>query len=799
MERKLYSKNIIKILSGILAVFTVIFSCLSVYPAAAAAEEEIVMTIEFGPEYGNRGSGNPLWYYLTDEPEYCPYTIQNNGSDFVLRVADSNFNDAHRYFLLSNDRSIDTVDAGKNYWIEFEVTLGNDKPISSAAVSFRFGDNIWTDLGHEVDYSSIEQYVKSSTVLSDGSVRYWLRVPLSVPEIDFQNQKKNILMRFYRNNNDTSYAYIDDVKIIARNTVDVLVHNYDGCDKTVEFPEAMTFGEVAVPLRSGYDFCGFYLDSSKTQSADSALTTQTSEVWAKWEAKEMPDCFINNYDDDAVYSVNEGKDLTRNGLTIGNTDAVSLGETTDEYGNSTKAAKISKIRQWKYNWPAAIRIFGSDNNFAETKAGATYTVSLKYKITDWKLTASNGMEIILRKSGVNNCEGGVTAIKLTGDNHLSKNTERNTWITLSGEFTATQDNQPLWITVTRDVNAENDNIPWEEYADIYIDDIVIKEKTPILENYVHGDLNDDGEANLLDFIIIKKMMGGIKPFTIAADIDCNNEAEAEDMAILKKKLLGENDYPEMTKGNRKLTWSDEFDSHSLDTDKWQFSRKMSNSDAIYNNSETNTNVSEGSLNMKVHKAGNNKFSLSETLTTQGKMQFKYGYLEIRAKFPFSKGSWAALWMKSDTSRATLEDHFGEIDIVEAYGQKINTQLWKWPKVNGNSSNRLGLDNAPVFVLKDHPDFDENEWHVYGFEWTDEFLKFYVDGEKYGEVDIAKTNLSDVANEWYYIIFSNEIFTESLDWHPEGEILTYDDAMPELKVDYIRLYQDASSGEVIEIF
>ena len=52
---------------------------------------------------------------------------------------------------------------------------------------------------------------------------------------------------------------------------------------------------------------------------------------------------------------------------------------------------------------------------------------------------------------------------------------------------------------------------------------------------------------------------------------------------------------------------------------------MSNSDAIYNNSETNTNVSEGSLNMKVHKAGNNKFSLSETLTTQGKMQFKYGY------------------------------------------------------------------------------------------------------------------------------------------------------------------------------
>ena len=168
-------------------------------------------------------------------------------------------------------------------------------------------------------------------------------------------------------------------------------------------------------------------------------------------------------------------------------------------------------------------------------------------------------------------------------------------------------------------------------------------------------------------------------------------------------------------------------------------------------------------------------------------------------FLFPKGSWAALWMKSDTSRATLEDHFGEIDIVEAYGQKINTQLWKWPKVNGNSSNRLGLDNAPVFVLKDHPDFDENEWHVYGFEWTDEFLKFYVDGEKYGEVDIAQTNLSDVANEWYYIIFSNEIFTESLDWHPEGEILTYDDAMPELKVDYIRLYQDASSGEVIEIF
>ena len=55
-----------------------------------------------------------------------------------------------------------------------------------------------------------------------------------------------------------------------------------------------------------------------------------------------------------------------------------------------------------------------------------------------------------------------------------------------------------------------------------------------------GDVNGDGAINILDFIILKKKVGGISVIAneIAADVDCSGETDNLDLVLLRKYLLG---------------------------------------------------------------------------------------------------------------------------------------------------------------------------------------------------------------------------------------------------------------------
>ncbi len=97
---------------------------------------------------------------------------------------------------------------------------------------------------------------------------------------------------------------------------------------------------------------------------------------------------------------------------------------------------------------------------------------------------------------------------------------------------------------------------------------------------------------------------------------------------------------------------------------------------------------------------------------------KYGYFEIRAKNPGGSGGHVAWWMVGCQDE---EWQNAEIDIVEnpfhvTNNQYANIHAWSDPNISGEYL-RAPLD----YSLAD-------TWHVYGFEWDPDGMKFYIDNE-----------------------------------------------------------------------
>lgn len=276
--------------------------------------------------------------------------------------------------------------------------------------------------------------------------------------------------------------------------------------------------------------------------------------------------------------------------------------------------------------------------------------------------------------------------------------------------------------------------------------------------------------------------------------------------ILKKEA--ENCGAPYEKMGRQLVWHDEFDKGTIDYDKWCFKRTMGASDREYDNSEKYCRVEDGKAHLQVWRSEKEdaNFALSEGFCTMDTMNFKYGYLEMRACVPFRHGAWPSFWMKSNTPFAKCA-WMCETDIFEVFSSDRNAvcNLHKWgygkhcmlPGGEGSISR--------AYTFKKYENLN-NEYHVYGFEWDEKEMNFYVDGEKYSTfpIDPVKGNFYPEVidgttgfHDFQYIIYNNEIFSEGSGWKPEGTALTDEDEMPiDYFIDYVRLYQ--KEGEEIKL-
>ena len=199
-----------------------------------------------------------------------------------------------------------------------------------------------------------------------------------------------------------------------------------------------------------------------------------------------------------------------------------------------------------------------------------------------------------------------------------------------------------------------------------------------------------------------------------------------------------------------LVWGDEFDGSKLDSSKWVAagtdSYDSTNSLVYYKNNGKNVSVENGMLKLRLEHRGESiydyKYNAPAGLSTAGTMNFKYGFIEMRAKIPYKNGIQSSFWSKSDASVSEAEkksDTTAEIDMVETFGltDTVTPNIHKWYTANDNKLHSQYNSDGRTAQTHKFENGSADEFHIYGMEWTETAIIMYIDGTEYARYDITK--------------------------------------------------------------
>ncbi len=229
-----------------------------------------------------------------------------------------------------------------------------------------------------------------------------------------------------------------------------------------------------------------------------------------------------------------------------------------------------------------------------------------------------------------------------------------------------------------------------------------------------------------------------------------------------------------------LVWSDEFDEPGTPNPaKWNFDQGTgengwgNNELQYYTNRLDNVYISNGTLKIVAKKEDySGKQYTSARLKTQGKFDFKYGKVEVRAKLPVGvPGVWPAIWMLGSNITSIGWPACGEIDIMEYLTRdpEYIYATFHYPGRFGETAdgNKIKYTNAAA------------EFHLFAVEWTPEQLKIYVDEQL---VHSIKNSVALPFNNNFFIILNMALggnFGGALD-------AAFTNAV--FEIDYVRVYQ-----------
>jgi len=192
-----------------------------------------------------------------------------------------------------------------------------------------------------------------------------------------------------------------------------------------------------------------------------------------------------------------------------------------------------------------------------------------------------------------------------------------------------------------------------------------------------------------------------------------------------------------------LVWSDEFDGDRIDTAKWDFDLGNGFFDykshtwiagwgneelQYYTREPENVFVKNGQLTIRavkesLHGCGYTSARM-KTRKRDGTPLFTklYGRFEFRAKVPWGKGLWPALWLLPQDDKYGGWAASGEIDVMEIVGEKPHQVL------NSIHFGSVYPKRSLITHVHDLPGGSTvADWHVYAVEWDPGEIRFYVDG------------------------------------------------------------------------
>lgn len=245
-----------------------------------------------------------------------------------------------------------------------------------------------------------------------------------------------------------------------------------------------------------------------------------------------------------------------------------------------------------------------------------------------------------------------------------------------------------------------------------------------------------------------------------------------------------------------LVWSDEFDVDGLvDETKWSYQvggGGWGNQELQYYTEarSENVRVDGGHLVIEaIHEEfGGNDYT-SGRIRTLGQGDWLYGRLEVRAQLPAGLGTWPAIWMlasDSDYGNGGWPDT-GEIDIMEAVGHDpghTHSAIHTDALNHTLGTNPSATMDVPTSAI---------EFHVYALEWTPTRITTFVDGEQ----NLVFNRNGASWERWPFDRPFHLILNLAVGGTWGGaQGVEPGDFPTQLRVDYVRVYEDASGPPAV---
>ena len=204
------------------------------------------------------------------------------------------------------------------------------------------------------------------------------------------------------------------------------------------------------------------------------------------------------------------------------------------------------------------------------------------------------------------------------------------------------------------------------------------------------------------------------------------------------------------------------------------------------------------------------------------IDFQYGRIEFKAKFPTCQGVAAAIWALGNQFKIynglELGQTFpicGEIDMIEQQGfNPPKPYLHRYDPIgNCLNSTNCAYNNYPVNKESENfVDHFKNNYHIYALEWTKDLMQFYVDGVLYSKAIFSSQNLipnytdylTDVYDEYYSWeggLFNKPFkfyFTIGCNGNASGPLAPGDYEEKKIEIDWVRLYAPKENYKTVKV-
>ena len=293
-----------------------------------------------------------------------------------------------------------------------------------------------------------------------------------------------------------------------------------------------------------------------------------------------------------------------------------------------------------------------------------------------------------------------------------------------------------------------------------------------------------------DYVFERKDMPGLDMSRVSLLLDFGGNKAATTISIggitlTETKYDSSQNQDSCPLPDYKIVWHDEFSTSVLASTRWTYQT----ADAGWVNHELQTYVSGRSPKgtrvtecsggtLKIHTFQEGDKVYSARIYGRRSVGFRYGYIEARIKLPKGKGTWPAWWMMPVDGGNWPA--CGEIDIMEEVGVDANIV---------SSSIHCTAYNHPTNTQKTHAMTcvgAEDGFHVYALEWTEDYIRTYVDGQEqlYFENDHEGNNDTWPFGKAFYPILN---VAWGGDWG--GYAGVDESALPlTMEVDYVRVWQ-----------